>query len=168
MTCGKSFQSEISSTFSFYARDLNLVSKCRQVNKLYCEIIKSRGKYWKKNLSILSWNHWYNKKFYSESFCSEISKAFIFYDRELYLVSKCRQMNKLYCEIIKTKIRGKKTRNSTSWNHQYTEKFTPSLAFVAIAQLLYGKVYEVEAFSVEKLRKFIFETYINVNGKDIK
>ena len=41
----KSFCSEISSAFIFYARELNLVSKCRQINKLYCEIIKSRGKY---------------------------------------------------------------------------------------------------------------------------
>ena len=50
MTCGKSFQLEISSTFSFYARELNLVSKCRQMNTLYCEIIKSMGK----KLNILS------------------------------------------------------------------------------------------------------------------
>ena len=53
VTRGKSFQSEISSAFSFYANDLNLVSKCRQMNKLYCEIIKSKGKYGKK-LNILS------------------------------------------------------------------------------------------------------------------
>ena len=43
-----SFQLEISSAFSFYARELNLVSKSRHMNKLYCEIIKTRGKYWKK------------------------------------------------------------------------------------------------------------------------
>ena len=40
-----SFRLEISSVFSFYARELNLVSKCRQMHKLYSEIIKSRGKY---------------------------------------------------------------------------------------------------------------------------
>ena len=45
VTCGKSFQSEISSAFSFYARELNLVSKCRQMNDFYCEIIKSWEKY---------------------------------------------------------------------------------------------------------------------------
>ena len=43
-------------------------------------------------------------------------------------MSKCRQMNKLYCEIIK--IRGKrekkKKRNITSLNHRYMEKFTVS------------------------------------------
>ena len=44
VTRGKSFCSEISSAFSFYARELNLVSKCRQMNKLYCEIIKKYGK----------------------------------------------------------------------------------------------------------------------------
>ena len=33
-------------------------------------------------------------------FCSEISNAFIFYARELNLVLKCRQMNKLDCGII--------------------------------------------------------------------
>ena len=38
----KRFRLEISSTFSFYARELNLVSKCRQMNKIYCEIIKNR------------------------------------------------------------------------------------------------------------------------------
>ena len=40
----KSFNSDISSTFTFYVRELNLVSKCRQMNKLYREIIKDRGK----------------------------------------------------------------------------------------------------------------------------
>ena len=43
----KSFCSEISSAFCFYASELNLVSKCRQMNKLNCEIIKIRGKYGK-------------------------------------------------------------------------------------------------------------------------
>ena len=46
----KSFRSEIFSSFSFYARKLNLVSKCRQMNKLYCEIIKIRGNYGKKEI----------------------------------------------------------------------------------------------------------------------
>ena len=49
VTRGKSFQSEISSAFSFYARELNLVSICRQMNKLYSEIIKRRGKDGEKN-----------------------------------------------------------------------------------------------------------------------
>ena len=53
VTHGKSFLSEISSAFNFYARELNLVSKCRQMNKL-CEIIKSRGKYGKKKIYISS------------------------------------------------------------------------------------------------------------------
>ena len=52
-TRGKSFQSEISSAFSFYARDLNLVSKCRQMKKLYCEIIKNNGKYGGKKMKYL-------------------------------------------------------------------------------------------------------------------
>ena len=44
----KSFCSDISRVLSFYARELNLVSKCRKMNKLYCEILKIRGKYGKK------------------------------------------------------------------------------------------------------------------------
>ena len=44
----KCFRSQISRAFSFYARELNLEAKCRQINKLYCEIIKSRGKYGEK------------------------------------------------------------------------------------------------------------------------
>ena len=35
-----------------------------------------------------------------KSFCSEISSAVIYYDRELNLVSKCRKMNNLYWGII--------------------------------------------------------------------
>ena len=42
MRIRKSFCSEISSAFIFYAREPNLVSKCRQMNKL-CGIIKIRG-----------------------------------------------------------------------------------------------------------------------------
>ena len=44
----KVFVSKISSAFSFYARELNLMSKCGHMNKFYCEIIKIRGKYEKK------------------------------------------------------------------------------------------------------------------------
>ena len=53
VTRGKSFQSEISCAFSFYAKELNLVSKCRQIHKLDCEIIKS-GESMGKNLNILN------------------------------------------------------------------------------------------------------------------
>ena len=49
----KSFCLEISIAFSFYAGELNLVSKCRQMNKLYCEIIKIRGKCGGKKSEIL-------------------------------------------------------------------------------------------------------------------
>ena len=35
----------------------------------------------------------------------------------------------------------------------------------SLLYLKYGKVYEVEKFSIEKLRKFSFETDINANGK---
>ena len=38
----------------FYARELNLVPKCREMNKLYCEIIKSKGKYKKKKKKLFS------------------------------------------------------------------------------------------------------------------
>ena len=48
----KSFCSEISSTFSFYARELNFMTKCRKMNKIYYEIIKSSGKYGKKKKNI--------------------------------------------------------------------------------------------------------------------
>ena len=58
VTHGKSFQSEISRAFSFLL-ELNIVSKCRQMNKNYCEIMKSREKYRKKKLNILSQNHRY-------------------------------------------------------------------------------------------------------------
>ena len=92
----KKFCLEISSTISFYARELNLVSKCRQMNKLYCEIIKRRGKYGEKN-EIL----WVEIADTIKSFHSEICSAFNFYGRELNLVSKYRQMNSIYCEIIK-------------------------------------------------------------------
>ena len=92
----KSFHSKISSAFSFYARELNLVSKCRQINKLYCGITKSRGKFGEEN-EIFRVEVTDTIK----SFHSEISSAFSFYARELNLVSKCRQMNKLHCEIIK-------------------------------------------------------------------
>ena len=65
---------------------------------------------------------------------------------ELNLVSKCRQMNKLYCEIIKIRgnygkkkkkeiLRVEITDTRKSLHHRYIEKFTMSLAFVAIAQL---------------------------------
>ena len=49
----KSFSLEIYSAFSCHARELNLVSKCRQMNKLYCEIINIRRKYGKKKKKIL-------------------------------------------------------------------------------------------------------------------
>ena len=39
---------EFERNFHVYARELNLVSKCRKMNKFYCEIIKSRGKYGEK------------------------------------------------------------------------------------------------------------------------
>ena len=68
------------------------------MNKLYCEIIKSRGKYGEKNeifrVEITDT---------IKSFHSEISSTFSFYDRELNLAAKCRQMNKPYCEIIKSR-----------------------------------------------------------------
>ena len=38
---GKSFRSEISSTFIFYARELNSVSKSRKTNIFYCGINKN-------------------------------------------------------------------------------------------------------------------------------
>ena len=41
----KHFRSKISRAFNFCAGELNLVSKCRQMNQLCCEIIKIRGKY---------------------------------------------------------------------------------------------------------------------------
>ena len=44
VTCRKKFQSEISSASSFYARELNLVSRCRLMNKLYSKMIKSSEK----------------------------------------------------------------------------------------------------------------------------
>ena len=44
-------------------------------------------------------------------FCLEISSAFIFYARELNLVPKCKQMNKLYCGIIKIRVSMKKNQN---------------------------------------------------------
>ena len=58
----------------------------------------------------------YSKKFvivsanaHKKSFRSKIFCAFIFYDRELYFVSKCRQIKKLYCGIIKMSCKyGKK------------------------------------------------------------
>ena len=47
----KSFISKTSRELSFYARELNLVSKCRQMNKFYCEIIKIREKYGGKKIN---------------------------------------------------------------------------------------------------------------------
>ena len=38
----------------------------------------------------------------------------------------------------------------------------------SLLYLKYGKVYEVETFSIEKLRKFPFVACINVNVKDKK
>ena len=37
----------------------------------------------------------------------------------------------------------------------------------SLLYLKYDKVYEVKTISIEKLRKFPFETYINGNGNDI-
>ena len=56
----KSFCSEISSAFSFYDRELDMVSKCRQMNKLYCKIIKISGNYEKKKEILRVWitNTW--------------------------------------------------------------------------------------------------------------
>ena len=48
----KSFCSEIFSAFIFYARDLTLVSKCREMNKLYCEVTNIRGYYEKINFIL--------------------------------------------------------------------------------------------------------------------
>ena len=80
---------------SFYARELNLVSRCRQMNKLHCEIIKIRGKYEKKKtnptippspptlftltLALVTCG---------KSFQSEICSAFDFYARECQNVGK--------------------------------------------------------------------------------
>ena len=73
VTHGKSFQSEISSAFSFCARELNLVSKCRQMNKLYFEIIKSRESMGKKTKyfelkSPMQQKFLFGKSFRSENF----------------------------------------------------------------------------------------------------
>ena len=82
------------------------MSRCRQMNKLYCEIIKigeSIGKK-KKNptmppsppthssLALALVTH-------GKSFQLEISIALSVYARELNIMSKCRQMNNLCCEI---------------------------------------------------------------------
>ena len=50
----KSFRSEISSAFIFYAEELNFVSKCRQMNKFYCGIIKIRDWYKKKKKKTIT------------------------------------------------------------------------------------------------------------------
>ena len=44
----KSFRSEISSAVSFYTRELNLVSKYRQIKKTLLRNHKNLGKVWKK------------------------------------------------------------------------------------------------------------------------
>ena len=52
------------------------------MNNFYCEIIKSRGKYGKKAKIF-----WVKITDTIKLFCFEISSAFIFYARELNLVS---------------------------------------------------------------------------------
>ena len=73
-----------------------------------------------------------------KSFNLEISIFFIFYARELHLVSKCRQMNKLYCEIINVRgkyIKKKKKTKYYELKSPIRGKLTLSLAFVGIAQM---------------------------------
>ena len=81
-------------------------------------------------------------------------------------MSKCRQMNKLYCEIIK--VRGKyEKKRILKVEITATQKSLHRVLHSSL-YLKYGKVCEVETFSVEKLRKCPFETYVNADRKDIR
>ena len=75
-------------------------------------------------------------------------------------------MNKLYCEIIKISGKYKK-----KYIYKYYEVKSPIHGKVYTESCIrrYSSntvVYKVETFSIEKLRKFPFETYMNLNGKD--
>ena len=82
-------------------------------------------------------------------------------------MSKCRQMNKFYCDIIKIRRKyweKKKTKHelkSPIHKKVYTE------SCIRCFNSNTGK-YDVETFSIEKLRKYPIETYINLNGKNVK
>ena len=83
---------------------------------------------------------------------------FSFYARGANFVSKCRQKNKLYCEIIKIRGSMKKTLEILRTEITDTNKSLHRVLHSSL-QLKYGKVYEVATFSTEKSRKFPFETY---------
>ena len=107
-----------------------------------------------------------------KSFCSEISTAFSSYAGELHLVSNCRQMNKLYCEIIKIWEKYVKKKKKKKKKKYYGLKSPIHGKVYAVLHLSlwvkYDEVCKVETNSVEKLSKFPLETYTNANGKDIK
>ena len=82
----KSFCLEIFSAFSFYARELNLMSKCRQMNKLYCEIIKIGGKDGRKKHYELKSP--IRRKVYTESCIRRYSSNTVRFTKSKHFLSK--------------------------------------------------------------------------------
>ena len=68
-------------------------------------------------------------------------------------------MNKLYCEIMKIRGSRKKKKNEMLRVEITNTRKSLHRVLHSSLKLKYGKVYEAETFSVEKLRKFPFKTY---------
>ena len=72
----------------FFTIELNFVSKCRQMNKLNCEIIKIWGKYGKKKAKYYELKSPIHGKVYTESCISRYSSNMVKFTKLKHFLSE--------------------------------------------------------------------------------